>query len=93
MQPAATFQDLFTNTQASLATLIPELTADPLPVLRQILDNTINSAQNILEPTVDLVVGGVGYVVRLPITAVEAIQALFAEDGGIGAAIGVWSDR
>jgi hypothetical protein len=89
VQSTATFQELFQNTTTSLQTLLPELAEDPLPVLTQILKNNLNSAQAILAPTVDIVVGGAGYILRLPVTAVEAIQALFAEDGGIGAAIGV----
>jgi len=89
VQPLASFQELFENTSANLATLLPALTTDPLPVLTQILENNVNSATSILGPTVDIVVGGAGYVLRLPVTAVQAIQALFAEDGGIGAAVRV----
>ena len=89
VQPATTVAQLFQNTAANLGVLGPELASDPLPVLTQILENNIDSASAILPPTVDIVVGTAGYVLRLPVTAVEAIQALFAPDGGIGPAIEV----
>lgn len=89
VETTATYEDLFANTSANLSELLPALFDDPLPILSQILSNTGDSATSIAGPAVDLVVGAGGYILRLPITAVEAIQALFAEDGGLGAAVGV----
>ncbi|MET9198798.1 hypothetical protein [Gordonia sp. NPDC003585] len=79
--PTATWTELVQNTSANLDHLIPVLTADPLPVLSQILDNNLTSLGNVAGPTIDIVVGGAGYVITLPITAVQAIQALFGGGG------------
>src|SRR6218665_4029007 len=62
VQTAATFEELFDHTVANLGDLLPVLRENPLPVLSQILENNVNSATSILEPTVAIVVGGTQYL-------------------------------